>query len=223
MSESALSSLFLPRGRRALGDRDSSFVWKPFGVMLKECPVRASTWAFCPMNFTSSWSPGPTSADRRSMTSRPGPSRTTGRSMCRSPTQRSTCLRLGSATSAMVQEFARTARKRIRIGGGGYRRDHLRALAQRVEVADKEIRIMGSKSDLLRKPRSCGGPMVRIPLPRPFQNRAANAGRSPLCAPLRPFRRSSLPQERPRVRIRLPPPAVSGNTGFPRRPAVVTD
>src|SRR6266702_4608240 len=34
--------------------------------------------------------------------------------------------------------------------GGGYRRDHLRALAQRVEVADKEVRIMGSKSDLLR-------------------------------------------------------------------------
>jgi hypothetical protein len=32
----------------------------------------------------------------------------------------------------------------------GYRRDHLRALAQRVEVADDEIRIMGSKTDLLR-------------------------------------------------------------------------
>src|SRR6202011_5194494 len=29
-------------------------------------------------------------------------------------------------------------------------RDHLRALAQRVEVADREVRIMGSKSDLLR-------------------------------------------------------------------------
>ena len=34
--------------------------------------------------------------------------------------------------------------------GGGYRRNHLRALAQRVEVADREVRIMGSKSDLLR-------------------------------------------------------------------------
>jgi site-specific DNA recombinase len=32
----------------------------------------------------------------------------------------------------------------------GYRRDHLRALAQRVEVADDEVRIMGSKSELLR-------------------------------------------------------------------------
>ncbi len=34
--------------------------------------------------------------------------------------------------------------------GGGYRRDHLRALAQRVEVADREVRIMGSKGELLR-------------------------------------------------------------------------
>jgi hypothetical protein len=30
------------------------------------------------------------------------------------------------------------------------RRDHLRALAQRVEVADREVRIMGTKSELLR-------------------------------------------------------------------------
>ena len=32
--------------------------------------------------------------------------------------------------------FAATARERMRIEGGGYRRDHLRALAQRVEVAE---------------------------------------------------------------------------------------
>ncbi len=50
----------------------------------------------------------------------------------------------------MVQTFARTARQRLRSENGGYRRDHLRALAQRVEVADKEVRIMGSKSELLR-------------------------------------------------------------------------
>src|SRR5271168_903085 len=53
-------------------------------------------------------------------------------------------------TPAMVQKFAMTARERIRIAGGGYRREHLRALAQRVEVADDEVRIMGSKGDLLR-------------------------------------------------------------------------
>jgi site-specific DNA recombinase len=50
----------------------------------------------------------------------------------------------------MVQTFARAARQRLRCENGGYRRDHLRALAQRVEVADKEVRIMGSKSELLR-------------------------------------------------------------------------
>jgi site-specific DNA recombinase len=55
-----------------------------------------------------------------------------------------------SITPQMVSKFASTARARMRLDGGGYRRDHLRALAQRVEVADREVRIMGSKSDLLR-------------------------------------------------------------------------
>jgi hypothetical protein len=38
----------------------------------------------------------------------------------------------------------------MRTESGGYRRDYLRALAQRVEVDTKELRIMGSKSELLR-------------------------------------------------------------------------
>ncbi|WP_316173155.1 hypothetical protein [Bradyrhizobium sp. SZCCHNRI2049] len=38
----------------------------------------------------------------------------------------------------------------MRTEGGGYRRDHLRALAQRIEVDAKEVRIMGDKSVLLR-------------------------------------------------------------------------
>jgi hypothetical protein len=50
----------------------------------------------------------------------------------------------------MLSRFAHAARQRIRLEGGGYRRDHLRALAQRVEVADGEVRIMGSKSRLLQ-------------------------------------------------------------------------
>src|SRR5690606_14581507 len=50
----------------------------------------------------------------------------------------------------MLKGFARKARERIRLDDGGYRRDHLRTLAQRVEVADDEVRIMGSKSELLR-------------------------------------------------------------------------
>jgi site-specific DNA recombinase len=59
--------------------------------------------------------------------------------------------RLGpSITAQALKTFARHARKRMRTEGGGYRRDHLRALAQRVEVDAKEVRIMGSKSELLR-------------------------------------------------------------------------
>ncbi len=55
-----------------------------------------------------------------------------------------------AVTPQMLRKFAATARERIRLEGGGYRRDHLRALAQRVEVAEGEVRIMGSKSRLLQ-------------------------------------------------------------------------
>ncbi len=55
-----------------------------------------------------------------------------------------------AVTPQMLRKFATTARQRIRLKGGGYRRDHLRALAQRVEVAEGEVRIMGSKSRLLQ-------------------------------------------------------------------------
>jgi site-specific DNA recombinase len=59
--------------------------------------------------------------------------------------------RLGPCiTPQALKTFASQARKRMRIEGGGYRRDHLRALAQRIEVDAKEVRIMGSKSELLR-------------------------------------------------------------------------
>ena len=55
-----------------------------------------------------------------------------------------------AVTPEMLRKFATTARQRIRLESGGYRRDHLRALAQRVEVAEGEVRIMGSKSRLLQ-------------------------------------------------------------------------
>jgi site-specific DNA recombinase len=57
----------------------------------------------------------------------------------------------------MVQTFARTARKRIKIDGGGYRRDYLRAPAQRVEIADREVRIIGSKTNLLQTLTTAAG------------------------------------------------------------------
>jgi site-specific DNA recombinase len=59
--------------------------------------------------------------------------------------------RLGpSITPQALKTFASQARRRMRTESGGYRRDHLRALAQRIEVDTKEVRIMGSKSELLR-------------------------------------------------------------------------
>ena len=60
-------------------------------------------------------------------------------------------------TPALLRGFASAARARIRLPNGGYRRDHLRALAQRVEVAAGEVRIMGSKSDLLRTLTAAAG------------------------------------------------------------------
>lgn len=66
-------------------------------------------------------------------------------------------------TPQVVRKFARTARERVRIEGGGYRRDHLRALAQRVEVTDKEVRIIGSKRDRLRTVTAASGAKPAMP------------------------------------------------------------
>ena len=53
-------------------------------------------------------------------------------------------------TVDMLDSLSSAARAGLQLEGGGYRREHLRALAQRVEVADDEVRILGSKSELLR-------------------------------------------------------------------------
>jgi hypothetical protein len=60
-------------------------------------------------------------------------------------------------TAPALARFAQAARQRMHLPEGCYRRDHLRALAQRVEVNDGEVRIMGSKSDLLRTLTAGGG------------------------------------------------------------------
>ena len=81
-----------------------------------------------------------------------------------------------------LKTFAGQARRRMRIEAGGYRRDHLRALAQRVEVDAKEVRIMGSKSVLLRtlvaassaKTAGFGKPSF-APKWRAIQNKTANS------------------------------------------------
>ena len=53
-------------------------------------------------------------------------------------------------TGAAVRELATEARARLRLEKGGYRRDHVRAFAQHVEVADDAIYINGSKNTLLK-------------------------------------------------------------------------
>lgn len=60
--------------------------------------------------------------------------------------------RLGPViTPDSLRRFALAARRKLRNEDGTYRRDHLRALAQRVEVVDpSEIRILGTKTELLR-------------------------------------------------------------------------
>jgi site-specific DNA recombinase len=60
-------------------------------------------------------------------------------------------------TPDKLHSFAAIARQRLRGPDGGYRRDHLRALAQRVEVAEGEVRIMGSRSNLLRTLAAASG------------------------------------------------------------------
>ena len=50
-----------------------------------------------------------------------------------------------------MEAFAEVALKRLRRSDGSYRRDHLRAVAQRIEVIDKtQARIMGSRTALLK-------------------------------------------------------------------------
>lgn len=54
-------------------------------------------------------------------------------------------------TAESLKCFSEVARAKLCTETGEYHRDHLRAFAQRVEVASKsEIRLMGNKSDLLR-------------------------------------------------------------------------
>ena len=64
----------------------------------------------------------------------------------------------------------------LEMAHGGYRRDHLRALTQRVEVDAKEIRIMGSKSALLRARSSPHQAQNRLCLECPVLYRSGALG-----------------------------------------------
>lgn len=61
-------------------------------------------------------------------------------------------------TPDALTRFASAARRKLRDRTSGYRRDHLRALTQRVEVISKtEARIIGSRTELLRALASSDG------------------------------------------------------------------
>jgi len=61
-------------------------------------------------------------------------------------------------TPETLRAFALAARKKLKNQDGSYRRDHLRALAQRVEVANaSEVHISGSRTELLRTLIACAG------------------------------------------------------------------
>ncbi len=54
-------------------------------------------------------------------------------------------------TTERIREFAIAARDKLRNGDGTYSRNHVRAVAQRVEVVSKtEVRIRGNRSELVR-------------------------------------------------------------------------
>jgi len=54
-------------------------------------------------------------------------------------------------TCVSVRRVAEATKERLRDEDGKYRREHVRAVAQRVEViSPNEMRIMGNRTDLLR-------------------------------------------------------------------------
>ena len=61
-------------------------------------------------------------------------------------------------TDESLRAFALAARKKLRNGDGSFAPDHVRAVAQRVEVVSKtEVRIRGLRSELLRTLTAASG------------------------------------------------------------------
>ena len=67
--------------------------------------------------------------------------------------------RIGPAiTAESLRAFAMAARRKLRRGDGTFARDHLRSVAQRVEVVSKtEVRILGKRTELLRTLTAASG------------------------------------------------------------------
>jgi site-specific DNA recombinase len=80
--------------------------------------------------------------------------------------------RSAELTPEIVKRFAGEAKRRLRTDAGDYRRHHLQALAQRIEVGEDTIRIKGTRTHLLRILAGEG-------VARPFQGRATPKARDP--------------------------------------------
>ena len=73
-------------------------------------------------------------------------------------------------TSESLRAFATAAYKKLRNGDGSFARDHVRAIAQRVEVVSKtEFRIRGLRSELLRTLTAATGVETAVPEVRSFE------------------------------------------------------
>lgn len=72
--------------------------------------------------------------------------------------------RSADLTPEIVKRFAGEAKRRLRTDAGDYRRHHLQALAQRIEVGEDAIRITGTRTQLLRvlAGEGAGPPLRRV-------------------------------------------------------------
>ncbi len=77
-------------------------------------------------------------------------SRSSATSRASTPTRRRRCWRAQTSGRSRGDGLAPVTGRASGCASTGYRRDHLRALARHVEVGDYGVRIMGSKSNLLR-------------------------------------------------------------------------
>ena len=66
-------------------------------------------------------------------------------------------LGLGKVQRQVMRQDAPLGGASLACRATGFRRNHLRALAQRVEVSEHEVRIMGSHNELLRVLTSSNG------------------------------------------------------------------
>ena len=72
-------------------------------------------------------------------------------------------------TAESLHTFARVAKSKLRHGDGSYARNYVRAVAQRVEVVSKtDVRIRGTRTELLRTLTAASGVEAAVLGTRPF-------------------------------------------------------